>query len=128
MTGICRAGYTSFPISTRNSAVAVAHLLKQTSAGYIFVSGDEPIQNLAKTALDLLKGMDVMPPIMRLVPSFEELYPKGDDPSFEYLPSMDVCWDDPIIILHSSGRVQAAENIMTSADLFKQVQHLFRSQ
>ena len=130
MTGICRAGYTAFPISTRNSAAAVAHLLKQTDASYIFVSGEEPLQKLARAALELFNDMDAVPPTMCPVPSFEELYPKDDDSSFEYLPDMDVRWDDPIIILHSSGMVQpeTAGDLTRPPDLFTQVQLLFRSQ
>lgn len=127
MTGICRAGYTAFPISTRNSPAGVAHLLKQTGALYIFVSGEEPLQKLAKASLELIEETGVAQPTMCPMPSFEELYPRNDDPDFEFLPPMDVCWDDPIIILHSSGKASVADNSDRSAYAPAQAQLRFRN-
>lgn len=104
MAGICRAGFIAFPVSPRNSATAIAHLLRQTGVSFIFVGGDVPLQNLANASLELLKGSDAPLPMICPLPSFRELYPKHSDPDFEFLPAMIVRWDDPIIILHSSGR------------------------
>ncbi|EEB95171.1 hypothetical protein MPER_05903, partial [Moniliophthora perniciosa FA553] len=41
VAGIMRAGYQAFPISTRNSAVGIAHLVRTTRVKYMFV-GETP--------------------------------------------------------------------------------------
>jgi acyl-CoA synthetase (AMP-forming)/AMP-acid ligase II len=104
MAGICRAGFTAFPISPRNSPEAVAHLLEETSVSYIFVSAEDALQKLWEASLEFLERRGAVPPSKHDVPSFQQLYPAEPDPDFELLPAPDVHWDDTIIILHSSGR------------------------
>lgn len=93
-------GVTPFPISTRNSAIAVAHLVAKTGVKQMFVSADAAMQRLAHEANELLakegREFEVLP-----MPTFEDMYgPGGDD---ALVPMGDVSPDMPCIILHSSG-------------------------
>jgi hypothetical protein len=54
--GIIRAGYTVFPISHRNSAAAVAHLLSAKNVTHMLVGEEKSMQSLAKTALELMES------------------------------------------------------------------------
>ncbi|KIK57192.1 hypothetical protein GYMLUDRAFT_247153 [Collybiopsis luxurians FD-317 M1] len=105
--GIMRAGYTAFPISTRNSDVAVAHLLKSTDSKFLFVSPDVAMQDLASRALSRLayqdglvngeagKQIDIFP-----TPVFEDLFQKT---ALNPEPSEVTDMESIAIILHSSG-------------------------
>ncbi|KAJ7191141.1 hypothetical protein GGX14DRAFT_295715, partial [Mycena pura] len=46
IAGILRAGCRAFPISTRNSEAAVAHLLQSAACVHVFVSADATMQKL----------------------------------------------------------------------------------
>ncbi|GJJ05921.1 putative NRPS-like protein biosynthetic cluster [Clathrus columnatus] len=88
-----------FLISPRNSAIAIAHLMKETKCGYVWVT-DGTMKDLAEEAIEI--NTDIKP-ILRRFPSFNDLY--QTEPSF--LPET---YDDtpvPIstlaVILHSSG-------------------------
>ncbi|KAI0308598.1 hypothetical protein OF83DRAFT_218489, partial [Amylostereum chailletii] len=48
LVGIMHAGLTPFPISTRNSAVGVAHLIAKTGILQLFVSPDPAMQRLSQ--------------------------------------------------------------------------------
>ena len=103
LLGVMHAGYVVFPISTRNNAAAVAHLLAQTRAQHIYISSDPAMQALAHEAAVLLeaeRGVLVHPLSM---PSFEDLYTPFDS-SFEpvQLPKT-YDRDAPALIFHSSG-------------------------
>ncbi|TFK50327.1 acetyl-CoA synthetase-like protein [Heliocybe sulcata] len=102
MAGIMRAGHTAFPISTRNSDIAVGHLVRTSNVKYLFVSKDHAMQTLAHAACKRLsnEGYEV-----RIVPmpTFAELY-EGDGELFEPLPSMKrPSGSQTGMILHSSG-------------------------
>ncbi|KAG8930870.1 hypothetical protein FRC02_003563 [Tulasnella sp. 418] len=109
LMGVVRAGFVGFPISTRNSPAALAHLLVKTNAQFVFTTPDAPTQTLINAALESLKepsntessgAFDVS---ILSVPQFEHLYP-SEDTSFEYLPDMpNPGIDTPALILHSSG-------------------------
>ncbi|KAJ6599959.1 hypothetical protein DFH09DRAFT_970599 [Mycena vulgaris] len=101
ITGILRAGYQAFPISPRNSDVAVAHLLRSTSCAHVFVSADAAMQKLAGAAAEKISALGGELKIISM-PTFDELFEASD--AFESLPPMDkVGLDEPAIILHSSG-------------------------
>ncbi|THH03938.1 hypothetical protein EW145_g5884 [Phellinidium pouzarii] len=100
LVGVMRTGWTIFPISTRNSAPAVASLLSQTKATHLFTSVELAIQVLADNSL---KQVDSVIKKHRM-PVFEELFPtKGYDPSFVPVPLGDIDMDARSLILHSSG-------------------------
>jgi acyl-CoA synthetase (AMP-forming)/AMP-acid ligase II len=103
--GILRAGGTAFLISTRNSPVAVSHLLKQTGTHTLLVSADEPMQTLASSAL-VDAGEDHGVNLLA-APSFLDLYSEEiGDQNPEILPEYPVDFlDSPAMILHSSGMV-----------------------
>ncbi|KAJ6459713.1 hypothetical protein C8R47DRAFT_1028048 [Mycena vitilis] len=101
IAGILRAGYQAFPISPRNSDVAVAHLLQKVACSQIFVSADASMQKLAVSAateISVLGGeLTIMP-----MPTFEELFENPD--ATEFAPTLrHIGLDEPAIILHSSG-------------------------
>ncbi|KAJ7103042.1 hypothetical protein B0H15DRAFT_810726 [Mycena belliarum] len=98
IAGILRAGFQAFPISPRNSDVAIAHLLRSIKCTHVFVSADAAMQKLVGGASTRLEGeLEVIP-----MPSFEDLF--AGSSHTELLPPMQkISLDAPAIILHSSG-------------------------
>ncbi|KAI8996302.1 acetyl-CoA synthetase-like protein [Trametes punicea] len=93
-------GLTPFPISTRNSAIAVAHLVSKTGVRQMFVSADPAMQRLAREVIELLekdgRELELLP-----MPTFEDMYgPGGDD---ALVPMGKVSPQQTCLILHSSG-------------------------
>lgn len=111
LMGILRAGFTGFPISSRNSPAALAHLLAKTNVKALFVSPDDPTQNLVHAGLETLQATSqqgaasgVYKPYVASIPMHGELYPADEIEPFVYLPDMkDVNIDAKAVILHSSG-------------------------
>ena len=100
--GIIRTEGTAFPISPRNSASGVAHLINKTGSKHIIVTPD--LNPLVDAAIAILKEQGFEIPIVRLMPAFESLFPDDDSEDFEYLPEPKLKGlDDPVIIMHSSG-------------------------
>lgn len=96
-----RAGFQAFPISPRNSAVAIAHLLKSTGSTYLFVSSDPAMQGLAKAALDAVGSEDTTSIKQLPMPVFSTLF---DSDTGDLLPPMEnVDLNQLAMILHSSG-------------------------
>ncbi len=93
-------GLTPFPISTRNSALAIAHLVTKTGVKQMYVSADPAMQRLAQEANEILTKdgleFEVLP-----MPTFEDLYGPGGDEAL--VPMGKVSPDKTSIILHSSG-------------------------
>jgi len=56
IVAVMRLGLTPFPISTRNSPAAIAHLVKKTHVIQMFVSPDPAMQRLWAESRDLLRG------------------------------------------------------------------------
>jgi long-subunit acyl-CoA synthetase (AMP-forming) len=107
MVGILRAGYQAFPISTRNSAIAIAHLLQQTGSKYMFVSDDPGIQRLAaatciQSSISRIAGVNLH---LLPVPSFESLFEVSDDMFSPLIPMEHPAEFAPALILHSSGSI-----------------------
>ena len=94
-------GLTAFPISTRNSAIAVAHLVTKTGVRQMYVSADAAMQRLAREANEILaKEGNAFEPLP--MPDFEHLYGPGGDEAL--VPMGDVSPDKTCIIIHSSGK------------------------
>ncbi|KAG7441935.1 acetyl-CoA synthetase-like protein [Guyanagaster necrorhizus] len=91
VSGIIRAGYTAFPISTRNSPAAITHLLASTACKHLFISADPAMQEIAR----MQGGINLIP-----MPTFEDLYLNNDS---EPLPHVRPDWEQAALILHSSG-------------------------
>ncbi|KAK0463111.1 uncharacterized protein EV420DRAFT_1618923 [Desarmillaria tabescens] len=103
IAGIMRAGCIAFPISVRNSDTGVAHLIRSTSAKYMFLSQDPGMQKLADAALYKLENEGLQDFRMMPMPSFETLYPETVEPS-DLLPSIkNSDLEAQALIMHSSG-------------------------
>ncbi|KAH9917020.1 uncharacterized protein B0H18DRAFT_1036256 [Fomitopsis serialis] len=104
--GIMRAGYTPFPLSTRNSPAAVVHLLEKTNVKHVIVGLDEAMQELVADAFEILKSQynSTNIPETSPMPVFSDLYGAGpadisaDDVLYEH-PGL----DERAFLLHSSG-------------------------
>ena len=93
---------TPFPISIRNSPVAIAHLAMKTGVRHMFVSSDPAMQRLARQANEIL-AKDGHECVFLPYPLFEDLYGPGRD---ENLVSMGPVNEmKTSIIMHSSGEV-----------------------
>lgn len=95
--GLLRAELTVFPISTRNSAEAVRHLLTVTQARYLVINKETMIVSLAETALK-----DGPPVTLSYMPNFEDLFPNTQDEVALY-PRGSRDTEALAMILHSSG-------------------------
>jgi hypothetical protein len=96
------AGLTAFPISTRNSVVGVAHLIRSTGLQLLFVSPDLAMQQIALEATTILEKEGIAVSVLA-APQFGELY-NGDD-SHKQLVPVRSCADPVVLILHSSGEL-----------------------
>ncbi|KAF7798676.1 hypothetical protein EIP86_009900 [Pleurotus ostreatoroseus] len=103
VAAIIRAGHVVFPISPRNSPAAIAYLLSKMGAMYIFVGSEDALQDLAAAAFRNLSDSKNRVPIQAQFPTFADAYEAGIDDPFEPLPPLQFEWNDPLVILHSSG-------------------------
>ncbi len=101
MAGICRAGFVAYAISPRNSPAAVAHLLSNTGVVHVLVGSET--QDLADASLQIMRESGTVPPDQSRLPTFEDLYFVNLDSEFDPLPPLRYDWNDPLVILHSSG-------------------------
>ncbi|KAF5347380.1 hypothetical protein D9758_011283 [Tetrapyrgos nigripes] len=104
--GIMRAGFVAFPISTRNSADSVVHLLKITGAQHVYVSADPAMQSLASDAINRSSSTGLIQTHSTL--AFEDLYdsthPQVQSRNAVLLPEFVIGnMKEPCVILHSSG-------------------------
>ncbi|KAF7353828.1 Acetyl-CoA synthetase-like protein [Mycena venus] len=95
IAGILRAGYQAFPVSPRNSDVAIAHLLQSTGCTHVFVSGDNAMQKPGHCS-----GCET---VFLFAPS---------DPAISLPPMRKVGLDAPAVILHSSGSTAFPKTII----------------
>lgn len=104
IVGTMRAGYAAFPISTRNSPAAVAHLLKKAGVAHVLVGHESALQALISDALALIEDDAERPkPTISVMLSFESVYRDEDEEDFVPLDSRTYHPDDPAFIFHSSG-------------------------
>ncbi|SJK98376.1 uncharacterized protein ARMOST_01641 [Armillaria ostoyae] len=103
LMSIMKADYVVFPISPRNSAEAVAHLLKKVSVRYVLVSKDPAMQTIMKGALDVLQLSEDHNALPSSIsnPSFEDLF--TGTPSTDEVPDGRGKLDDVVMYIHSSG-------------------------
>ncbi|KAJ7214326.1 hypothetical protein GGX14DRAFT_696596 [Mycena pura] len=100
LASVMRAGAVPFPISTRNSSAAIAHLLKSTGCAHIIVSTDAAMKTLASGAAAQMADALSMHPM----PTFQQLYQEGGSASLKPLPPIgDIDKEAHAIIMHSSG-------------------------
>ncbi|KAF5351531.1 hypothetical protein D9758_007233 [Tetrapyrgos nigripes] len=112
LMGIMHAGFVPFPISTRNSEAAVAHLLKATNAVYVFANPDNTMQSLAQKACHRLgegNGIQILP-----TPVFDDFYKPTQKDFKSSARSRKIELDDTAFILHSSGSTSFPKPIKIS--------------
>ena len=106
---IMRNGLPVFPISPRNSAIALAHLLKKAEVHHVLVGHEPAMQKLVASAFKILKENNEPLPTVSPMPAFEDLYPSETDHAWEPLPPSEKADPaDPAIIIHSSGMIDSA--------------------
>ncbi|KAJ7611830.1 hypothetical protein FB45DRAFT_941123 [Roridomyces roridus] len=95
--GVMRAGMHPFNISPRNSASSLAHLLKETNAVAVYVTGD--LRPLVSEALAIHGGS------LRVFDfsTFESMQGELDAAARESLPPPPAVLDSTAVVLHSSG-------------------------
>lgn len=98
-----RLGFTPFPISPRNSAAAVAHLLKSTNCRHLALGQDVSLQKVADTVCHQFWEADVDNKITTIpMPRFNDLFSTKPG-SYEPLPPVRPDWSQTALIMHSSG-------------------------
>ncbi|KIK57239.1 hypothetical protein GYMLUDRAFT_247199 [Collybiopsis luxurians FD-317 M1] len=111
IVGMIKAGFVPFPISPRNSPIAIFNLLKKTSAKKLVVT-ETTLSNVLQGLQTELKAADpsYKADSSRIIeaPSLQEIYPKlGEETvsdSFTPIPAVPTPEDHTMAIcLHSSG-------------------------
>lgn len=122
-----RAGITVVPISPRNSAPAVAHLLSKSRPSHLLFSMEDSIRELTKNTISRFKESypEHTPPNLCAMPTFEQIYAKEE--FFTPLPPCERDWSRPRLISHSSGALILSAGDDSINFLVLQVQPTFRS-
>ncbi|KAI0050773.1 acetyl-CoA synthetase-like protein [Auriscalpium vulgare] len=98
--GALRLGLVAFPISPRNSPIAVAHLIRSSHVIQLFVSPDAAMQQLASDVVDLLMKEHVAIELLPII-QFVDVADGSTDP--ESIEIKKGSLEDDLILLHSSG-------------------------
>ncbi|KAJ7123310.1 hypothetical protein C8R43DRAFT_44110 [Mycena crocata] len=102
MFGAVRAGCTVFPLSTRNSDVAIAHLIAESGIKYLLISQDGHMQDIARKANALLHARNVNIEILP-IPTYEEVS-DTQRTDLDALPPLQAIPDERVLVIaHSSG-------------------------
>ncbi|KAJ6538456.1 hypothetical protein DFH09DRAFT_1368847 [Mycena vulgaris] len=100
--GTIRAGCTVFPLSTRSSDIAIAHLITESGVKYLLVSQDAHMQEIARKANTILHSKNVHINIVP-IPTYEEIS-TDEHSDLDALPPVQTIGDERVIIIaHSSG-------------------------
>ncbi|KAF8990609.1 hypothetical protein BDQ17DRAFT_1433645 [Cyathus striatus] len=101
---IMRANHIPFPISPRNSAQAVAHLVSKVNVKLVLLGRDKAMLNLAEDTVQILKDNHPATTIPEIspIPVFENIF-TGEVPDMTDLPITRRGSDEFVIYLHSSG-------------------------
>ncbi|EMD35494.1 hypothetical protein CERSUDRAFT_157295 [Gelatoporia subvermispora B] len=100
LVGVMYSGLTPFPLSTRNSPAAVAHLVRSTGIHLLVVSLDPAMQRLAQQVQEILSA-DGHPLQFASMPKFDELYNDSEEGLDAQMGELGL--DNIMLILHSSG-------------------------
>ncbi|KAJ7508328.1 hypothetical protein B0H11DRAFT_1704324, partial [Mycena galericulata] len=102
IAGVLSAQYKVFPISPRNSELAVFHLLQSTDCSYVIISADLSTQMQIDR---IVAKITAQGRILKVIPapSFEELFSGSIEPEIQHV--LDPQSDEIALILHSSGSV-----------------------
>lgn len=105
--GIIRANFIAFPVSPRNSATAVAHLINAVGITHILIGHEKSMVDLANDAFAILTSSYPSTPLPSHspIPLFKDLFlsSNASTVSFHDIPYERTDPDAVIFILHSSG-------------------------
>ncbi|KAI0318579.1 acetyl-CoA synthetase-like protein [Amylostereum chailletii] len=101
MVGIMHSGFTPFPISTRNSPTAIAHVIRNTGILQLFVSPDPAMQRLGQQTVEVLAKDGYVVQVLPM-PQFPDLYDENGG-ELEGAQPRPMDMDHPVLILHTSG-------------------------
>lgn len=105
MTSIMCLGLVAFPISPRNSAIAVAHLVKSVGLTQLFVSSDPAMQRLCSDAQLILKDDGIELNLLPML-QYSQISDEGPDAAHAEeiaFPKLDL--ERTVCIYHSSGKL-----------------------
>lgn len=97
--GILRAGCIAFPISPRNSAGAVAHLLSTTSVSCVLVSSESAVRTLFSESISLMRDGSHIQEVS--MPTYHQLFHL--ERGFKWVPMKKPDINATACIYHSSG-------------------------
>jgi acyl-CoA synthetase (AMP-forming)/AMP-acid ligase II len=98
-----RAGCTVFPLSTRNSDVAIVHLIAESGIKYLLISQDSHMQDIAHKANALLDARNINIEILP-IPTYEDIS-DTQRTDLDALPPLQAIPDERVLIIaHSSGK------------------------
>ncbi|KAI0050783.1 acetyl-CoA synthetase-like protein [Auriscalpium vulgare] len=100
--GIMKLGLVAFPISVRNSAAAVVHLVRTAHIIQLLVSPDVAMQSLAAEVVQLLAKENYKLQI-RLIVQFADISDESQGTAVPELVLRPLVLDNVACILHSSG-------------------------
>ncbi|KAF7341776.1 Acetyl-CoA synthetase-like protein [Mycena sanguinolenta] len=102
VVGTIRAGCTVFPLSTRNSDAAIAHLIAESGMKYLLISQDRHMQDIARKANALLNAQNISIGIFP-IPTYEEIS-DTQHTDLDALPPLQAIPDERVLVIaHSSG-------------------------
>lgn len=105
IVAMMRLNLTPFPLSVRNSPVAVAHLIKKAQLLQVFVSPDPAMQRLITEARDILRENDGIEVEVLEMIQFKDIEdnkePRANGVEDIRFPKVDL--GSTAVILHSSG-------------------------
>jgi hypothetical protein len=103
---IIRANYIAFPISPRNSAPAIAHLINKVNVTHILLGHEQSMLDLVDETLEVLQSEypSSTKPGISPIPLFHDLYlGPSTSVNMDDLPITRNESDDIMFYLHSSG-------------------------
>ncbi|KAJ3517669.1 hypothetical protein NLJ89_g348 [Agrocybe chaxingu] len=106
--GLMKAGVVPFPISSRNTAVAIANLLRKTSCHYLVTTSTTLRELIDEIKNDLTLNEPAFTLIVLEVPPLCKIFPKlgeeyEEDPFTPYTASPKPKLDEVGMYIHSSG-------------------------
>ncbi|KAJ7918834.1 hypothetical protein B0H13DRAFT_2187284 [Mycena leptocephala] len=115
--GTLRAGCPVFPLSTRNSDVAIAHLIAESGVKYLLVSQDAHMQDIARKANSILQSKNIYITVVS-IPTYEEIC-ADEHVDLDALPPLQSIDDDHLLIIaHSSGSTSFPKIIPLTQNYF----------
>ncbi|EIW79995.1 acetyl-CoA synthetase-like protein [Coniophora puteana RWD-64-598 SS2] len=110
-----RCNFVPFPISPRNSPLAVAHLVERAQIEYVLVGREKSMQDLIQHALDITRSKypQVTPPEVLPMLQFDEVYSPSEATVNlpDVTPYVGAGPDADTLVLHSSGSTSFPKHI-----------------